>query len=155
MKKSLLIAVALFAAQASAQVVYEAPRIDTSRAGFGRGYSFASDAAINAQISEAMREISRKDQEKVDAYRAKLSAVSDARNAAASVGVDSRVVAFLKERVENGSADAAADLAERHRTGQGVKVDLEEARRLMQLSVARGNTNGLAWLATNSVAASK
>lgn len=152
--RCLLIASALFSADVAGQIYYVAPHIDTSRAGFGRGYS-TSDASINAQINDAMRSINQEEQRKIDLYRAKLSAAADARNAAASVGVDARVIAFLKERVANGSADAAADLAERHRTGKGVNVDLVEARRLMQLSVERGNTNGVSWLATNTVPIAK
>jgi len=69
------------------------------------------------------------------------------RNQASQVGVEDRVVAFLKQRIEDGSADAAFDLAKRHEEGKGVPADPEEARRLYTLSAERGNEEAKTWLA--------
>lgn len=69
------------------------------------------------------------------------------RSAAAQAAVDERVVAFLKQRIEDGSADAAFDLAKRMEEGNGVPADPVEARRLYSLAAERGNEEAAAWLA--------
>ncbi|MBN8249620.1 MAG: SEL1-like repeat protein [Verrucomicrobia bacterium] len=63
------------------------------------------------------------------------------------MGVEDRVVSFLKERVEDGSADAAFDLAKRYEEGKGVTADPVEAHRLYKLSAERGNEEATTWLA--------
>ncbi|MCW5556676.1 MAG: SEL1-like repeat protein [Verrucomicrobiae bacterium] len=74
------------------------------------------------------------------------TAAANRRNQAAQVGVEDRVVAFLKERIEDGSADAAFDLAKRYEEGKGVPEDPKEARRLYALSAERGNEEARTWL---------
>ena len=77
---------------------------------------------------------------------AAIAAAQNKRNQQALVGADERVVAFLKKRVEDGSADAAHDLAKRHEEGKGVPEDAAEARRLYQLSAERGNEDAKKWV---------
>jgi TPR repeat protein len=74
------------------------------------------------------------------------AALSAQRNKAAQAGADARVVEFLKQRVEDGSADAAFDLAKRYDEGKGVTADPKEARKLYTLAAERGNTEAKAWL---------
>ena len=76
------------------------------------------------------------------------------RNRAALEGVDERVVRFLRERIQNGSADAAYDLGVRYQKGQGVEANSREARNMFVLAAARGNEDAARWLSTNSVSAS-
>lgn len=59
---------------------------------------------------------------------------------------EAKVVPFLKERVEGGSADAAYDLGKRYEIGKGVAVDPKEARRLYLLAAERGNSDAKTWL---------
>ena len=68
------------------------------------------------------------------------------RQKEAAAEADAKVVPFLKERVEGGSADAACDLAKRYETGKGVTTDAKEARRLYQLGADRGNEEAKTWL---------
>lgn len=68
------------------------------------------------------------------------------RQQEAAAEADSKVVPFLKERVEGGSADAAFDLGKRYETGKGVTADAKEARRLYQLGADRGNEEAKTWL---------
>lgn len=80
---------------------------------------------------------------------ARLSAIDLAekqRNERALVGVDERVVKFLKQRIADGSAEAPLELAQRHETGKGVPVDPAEARRLYTLAAERGNRDAQEWL---------
>lgn len=80
---------------------------------------------------------------------AKLSAIDLAekqRNEKALVGVDERVVKFLKQRVADGSSEAPLELAQRHESGKGVPVDAAEARRLYTLAAERGNREAKEWL---------
>lgn len=72
------------------------------------------------------------------------------RNRAALEGVDERVVRFLRERIQNGSADAAYDLGVRYQKGQGVEANSKEARNLFLLAASRGNEDAARWLSTNS-----
>lgn len=74
------------------------------------------------------------------------AALNAQRNKAAQAGADARVVEFLKQRVEDGSADAAFDLAKRYDEGKGVTADPKEARKLYTLAAERGNTEAKAWL---------
>jgi len=76
-------------------------------------------------------------------------AAANKRNKAAQVGVDSRVVTFLKQRVEEGSVDAPVDLAKRYEEGKGVEADPVEARRLYTLGAERGNEEAKLWLENN------
>ena len=68
------------------------------------------------------------------------------RQQEAAAAADAKVVPFLKERVEGGSADAACDLAKRYETGKGVAADAKEARRLYQLGADRGSEEAKTWL---------
>lgn len=80
---------------------------------------------------------------------AKLSAIDLAerqRNERALVGVDDRVVKFLKQRIADGSAEAPFELAQRHESGRGVPVDPAEARRLYGLAAERGHREAQDWL---------
>ncbi len=80
---------------------------------------------------------------------AKLSAIDLAerrRNEKALVGVDERVVKFLKQRIADGSSAAPLELAQRHESGKGVPVDPLEARRLYSLAAERGNSEAQDWL---------
>jgi TPR repeat protein len=77
---------------------------------------------------------------------AAASAAADARHQLAMIGVDARVVAFLKEQTEKGSAYAPFDLAGHYREGKGIEVDLTEADRLVRLAVERGNDEAKNWL---------
>lgn len=83
------------------------------------------------------------------AQTAANEAAANQRNKAAQVGVEDRVVAFLRQRIDDGSADAAFDLAQRYEEGKGVTADPVEARRLYALSAERGNEEAKAWLAAN------
>lgn len=83
------------------------------------------------------------------AQTAANEAAANQRNKAAQVGVEDRVVAFLRQRVDDGSADAAFDLGKRYEEGKGVTADPAEARRLYTLSAERGNEEAKAWLAAN------
>ena len=76
-------------------------------------------------------------------------AAANKRNKAAQVGVDSRVVSFLKQRIEDGSVDAPVDLAKRYEEGKGVEEDPVEARRLYTLGAERGNEEAKVWLENN------
>lgn len=76
-------------------------------------------------------------------------AAANQRNKAAQVGVEDRVVTFLKQRIEDGSADAAFDLAQRYEEGKGVEADPVEARRLYALAGERGNEEAKVWLTDN------
>lgn len=76
-------------------------------------------------------------------------AAANKRNKAAQVGVDSRVISFLKQRVEDGSVDAPVDLAKRYEEGKGVEADPVEARRLYTLGAERGNEEAKLWLENN------
>lgn len=67
--------------------------------------------------------------------------------------VDARVVTFLRERMADGSADAAYDLAVRHLSAKGVEKSPDEARRLMLRASERGNEEAAKWLKTNAAAA--
>lgn len=60
--------------------------------------------------------------------------------------VDQRVITFLNQRIDDGSADAAFDLAKRYEEGKGVPVDPKESRRLYSLAAERGNEDAKAWL---------
>ena len=80
------------------------------------------------------------------AQTAAIQAAQNKRNAEAAVGADQRVVEFLKERVESGSAEAAFDLAKRYEEGKGVTADPKEARRLYALAAERGHEEAKAWL---------
>lgn len=75
-----------------------------------------------------------------------MQAAQAKRQQEAASAAEAKVVPFLKERVDGGSADAAADLAKRYETGKGVPVDLKEARRLYALGAERGNQEAKTWL---------
>lgn len=85
----------------------------------------------------------------IQAQNAAAEAAANRRNKAAQVGVDDRVIAFLKQRIEDGSADAPADLAKRYEEGKGVAADPAEARRLYTLAAERGNEEAKTWLQNN------
>ncbi len=77
---------------------------------------------------------------------AAIQAAQNKRNQEAAVGADQRVIDFLKERVEGGSAEAAFDLAKRYEEGKGIQADPKEARRLFELAGQRGHEEAKAWL---------
>ena len=77
---------------------------------------------------------------------AAIPAAHNTRNHHAAVGADQRVIDFLKERVEGGSAEAAFDLAKRYEEGKGIKVDPKEARRHYELAGQRGHEEAKVWL---------
>lgn len=77
---------------------------------------------------------------------AAIQAAQNKRNQEAAVGADQRVIEFLKERVEGGSAEAAFDLAKRYEEGKGIKADPKEARRLFELAGQRGHEEAKVWL---------
>lgn len=79
-------------------------------------------------------------------------ALYDTKNKLASDGVDARVVGFLNQRIQDGSADAAFDLGVRYLKGQGVSANTNEAARLFKLAADRGNTEALKWISTNAPA---
>ncbi len=83
------------------------------------------------------------------AQAAAADTLANKRNQAALVGADDRVVAFLKERIANGSADAAYELAKRYEEGKGVTADPVEARRLYSLAAERDNEDAKKWLEEN------
>jgi hypothetical protein len=85
-------------------------------------------------------------QKEAQAQAAAASALYDKKNKEASVGVDQRVIDFLKKRIDDGSADAAYDLGKRYEEGKGVEADPVEARRLYKLSAERGNEDAVTWL---------
>ncbi|HTH47851.1 MAG TPA: SEL1-like repeat protein [Candidatus Limnocylindria bacterium] len=76
-------------------------------------------------------------------------ALATKRNKAALVGADQRVVDFLKQRIADGSADAAYELAKRYEEGRGVEADPVEARRLYALAAERDNEDAKKWLEEN------
>lgn len=86
-------------------------------------------------------------QKERDAQAAAIAAAQNRRNQKALVGADDRVVSFLKQRIGDGSADAAHDLAKRHEEGKGVPEDATEARRLHKLAAERGNEDAKKWVA--------
>jgi hypothetical protein len=75
-----------------------------------------------------------------------VQAAEQKRLKEAAHAAEAKVVPFLKERVDGGSADAAFDLAKRYEIGKGVSVDPKESRRLYQLAAERGNTEAKTWL---------
>lgn len=77
---------------------------------------------------------------------AAIQAAQNKRNQEAAVGADQRVIEFLKERVEGGSAEAAFDLAKRYEEGKGTKADPKEARRLYEVAGQRGHEEAKTWL---------
>jgi TPR repeat protein len=85
-------------------------------------------------------------QKERDARTAAIDLAEKQRNERALVGVDERVVKFLKERIADGSSEAPLELAQRHESGKGVPVDPSEARRLYTLAADRGNREAKAWL---------
>jgi len=85
-------------------------------------------------------------QASTQAQAAAAAALAQKRNQQSQVGVDQRVVDFLKQRIEDGSADAAFDLAKRYEEGKGVVADPKESRRLYVLAGERGNEEAKAWL---------
>ena len=103
--------------------------IQTSAAAAAANQQAAAQAAAQAQ-----------------AQAAAADSLANKRNQAALVGADDRVVAFLKERIANGSADAAYDLAKRTEEGRGVVADPVEARRLYALAAERDNEDAKKWL---------
>ncbi len=87
--------------------------------------------------------------EAAEAQRAAAASVAsqqDQLNREHSIGADQRVVEHLRQRMEDGSADAPFELAQRHESGQGVTKDPAEARRLYELSAQRGNEDAKRWI---------
>ncbi len=103
----------------------------------------AASAPVAPQIDPAAV---AKAQKARDAQVSAIAAGQNQRNQKALVGADQRVVDFLKQRVEDGSAGAAFDLAKRYEEGKGVEEDATEARRLYKLSAERGNDEAKKWL---------
>lgn len=137
-------------AQTSRPFRPQAVRVDELQSiGLGRGGGGGLDPAIAAQINQAMSEAKASEKKEHDAQSSAIAAVQNQRNEKALVGVDQRIVEFLKKRIEEGSGSAAFDLAKRHETGQGVKRDATEARRLYKLSAERGNEEAEKWLAAH------
>jgi hypothetical protein len=83
------------------------------------------------------------------ATAAAITAAEKQRNAKASEGADQRVIEFLRKRIDEGSADAAFDLAKRYEKGRGVPADAAEARRFYALAAERGNSDAQWWLASH------
>ena len=75
-----------------------------------------------------------------------VAAQQEKMNRENSVGADKRVVDHLRQRTEDGSADAPYDLAKRHEEGLGVAKDPAEADRLYRLSAERGNADAQRWV---------
>jgi len=75
-----------------------------------------------------------------------VAAQQDRMNRTHSEGAEQRVVEHLRQRTEDGSADAPLDLARRHEQGLGVGRDPIEAERLYRLAASRGNTDAQRWL---------
>lgn len=63
--------------------------------------------------------------------------------------VEAKAAAFLRQRVQGGSSEAAYDLALRFIVGKGVDRDIEEARRLMVTASQKGHVEASRWLITN------
>lgn len=83
------------------------------------------------------------------AYEAALAAVAaatDARMKKDLVGIDERVVEFLKDQTEAGSIYAPFDLAGHYREGKGVATDAEQADRLTRLAAERGHEDAVRWV---------
>ena len=88
------------------------------------------------------------------AYEAALAAVAaatDARMKKDLVGIDERVVEFLKTQTEAGSIYAPFDLAAHYRQGKGIGADPQQADRLTQLAADRGNEDAARWLREHPV----
>lgn len=127
-------------APASAQSVGRIRRsLDKATGGATSGTGRSGSASASAQTGGAAASSSQ-------AQTAANEAAANQRNKAAQAGVDDRVVAFLNQRIEDGSVDAPVDLAKRYEEGKGVEPDPVEARRLYTLGAERGNTEAKAWL---------
>lgn len=98
------------------------------------------------QTSAALATANAQTAAQLQAQATAADALANKRNQAALVGADDRVIAFLKERIANGSADAAYDLAKRYDEGKGVIADPVEARRLYTLAAERDNEDAKKWL---------
>ncbi len=75
--------------------------------------------------------------------------VHEARNEAASVGAEARVVAFLEQRIADGSIDARYDLGLRKLHGRGVQTNSVAGRQLMTEAANLGHSEASQWLAKN------
>lgn len=78
-----------------------------------------------------------------------IVAAQEARNQAAAVGAEARVVAFLEERIANGSIDARYDLGLRKLTGRGVETNIVAGRQLIAEAASLGHSEASQWLAKN------
>ena len=78
-----------------------------------------------------------------------IAALHEARNQAASVGAEARVVAFLEERIANGSIDARYDLGLRKIQGRGVETNSVAGRKLITEAAQLGHSEATEWLAKN------
>ena len=107
-----------------------------SRGGVAVGYQ--EDPAVVAKAQKERAE-----------QAAAIVAAQNQRNEKALVGVDQRIVEFLKKRIEDGSGSAAFDLARRHEVGHGVAKDPVEARRLYKLAAERSNEEAEKWIAAH------
>ncbi|HTH49748.1 MAG TPA: SEL1-like repeat protein [Candidatus Limnocylindria bacterium] len=60
---------------------------------------------------------------------------------AKKAALDAATIAFLRQRIEGGSGDAAYELARRYEQGNGVEKDEAEAARLLKQAAKLGNTD--------------
>lgn len=104
-------------------------------------------------VNDAMEKISReRDAELM--RRADAARVAEEKRqkvAKKQAETDAKTSAFLRQRVQGGSVEAAYDLAVRLIEGKGVERDLEEARTLMVKASKKGHVEASKWLATNAV----
>lgn len=115
----------------------------------GGGFYTPAQLNIQAQLEEYRATQKRQeDQARTNLLNAIVKRQSE-QNQKALDGVDERIVKFLRERIENGSADAAYDLGVRYQTGRGVNPDPKEAKKLFGLAASRGNQDAVRWLTTN------
>lgn len=107
------------------------------------------DRATGGQTAAPVRQVPVPAAPTLTPEQAAAAKAAEVKRQKAAAAAEDKVVPFLRERVEGGSADAAYDLAQRYEEGRGVKVDPEEARRLYKLSDEGGNEAAKKWLKEN------
>lgn len=141
--KTAIIALALLTtAHAQFGPVYEDPKKFGLFIGGG-----APRINLRDPVAEAANAMKRQEQS------AQLNQYFEQRNRKSQDGVEARVVKFLEQRIADGSADAAYDLAIRYSEGKGVPESKDESVRLFRLSAERGNAEAMKWVSTNLAAA--
>lgn len=84
-----------------------------------------------------------------------VAAIHEARNQAAAVGAEARVVAFLEQRIADGSIDARYDLGLRKLQGRGVETNSVAGRKLITEAAQLGHSDATQWLAKNPPSAAE